>query len=114
MSKVADRTQDLFWEAARADDDLGYPDDVAFIASDAEWAEDVLWRNLLEGRASVLVGEEAELLLTPLPRSAFDRLRGQVPVSVSQRIEGHATPYATRSRLGRHPLREMRELAQAA
>jgi len=40
-------------------------------------------------------------------------LRGQVPVSVVQRVHGHATPYATRSRLGRHPVREMRQLALA-
>jgi hypothetical protein len=51
----------------------------------------------------VLVGEEVELLIVPLRRGLFDRLRGRVPVNVTQRIHGHATPYATVSRLGRHP-----------
>ncbi len=110
MSANLDKTWDLFM-AARGDD-LGYPDDVAFVP-DEEWADEVLWRNLAEGRATVLVGEEIELLLTPLRRSVIDRLRGRVPVNVAHRVHGHATPYATASRLGRHPVRQMRQLAHA-
>ncbi len=59
------------------------------------------------------MGEEIELLLTPLRRGPLDRLRGRVPVNVAHRVHGHATPYATASRLGRHPVRQMRELAHA-
>lgn len=114
MSAISEKTDRLFREAAHSDDDLGYPDDVAFVPADETWAETVLWRNLKEGIPTLLVGEETELLLKPLRRGPIDRLRGQVPVSVSQRIQGHVTPYATVSRLGRHPVREMRELARVA
>jgi len=110
MSANLDKTWDLFM-AARGDD-LGYPDDVAFVP-DEDWADEVLWRNLTEGRATVLVGKEDELLLVPLRRDLIDRLRGRVAVNVAHRVHGHATPYATPSRLGRHPVRQMRELAHA-
>jgi len=80
-------------------------------SSGQEWADEVLWRNLTEGRPTVLVSEEAELLLFPLRRSLIDRLRGHVAVNVAHRSHGHAAPYATASRLGRHPVRQMRELA---
>jgi hypothetical protein len=112
MSAV-DKTWNLFMDASLSDDDLGYPDKVAFVPGDQEWADDVVWRNLTEGRATVLVSDEVELLLTPLPRSLIDRLRGHVPVNVTHRAHGHAAPYATASRLGRHPVRQMRELAHA-
>jgi hypothetical protein len=72
--------------------------------SDEEWTDDVLWRNLIEGQATVLVGEDTELLLVPLRRGVIDRLRGRVPVSVAPRTHGHASSYATLSRLGRHPV----------
>jgi len=114
MSTITDRTDKLFMEASLSDDDLGYPAEVAFVPADEEWADEVLWRTLIEGRPTVLVGEEIELLLTPLRRGPIDRLRGRVPVNVSHRIHGHATPYATPSRLGRHPVRQMRQLAHAA
>lgn len=113
MSTISEKTDKLFRDAVHSDDDLGYPDDVAFLPGDEDWAEDALWRNLVEGIPTVLVGEGIELLLTPLHRTPLDRLRGQVPVSVAQRVHGHATPYATRSRLGRHPVRQMRQLAHA-
>ncbi len=110
MSANLDKTWDLFM-AARGDDP-GYPDDVAFVP-DEEWADEVVWRNLAEGRATVLVSAEDELLLVPLHRSLIDRLRGRVAVNVAHRVHGRATPYATPSRLGRHPVRQMRELAHA-
>jgi hypothetical protein len=113
MSTINEKTDKLFLDATLSNQTLGYPDDVAFLPSNEDWTDDALWRNLTEGIPTVLVSEETELLLTPLRRSPLDRLRGQVPVSVVQRVHGHATPYATRSRLGRHPVREMRQLALA-
>jgi hypothetical protein len=112
MSAV-DKTWGLFMAASLSDDDLGYPDKVAFVPGDQEWADEVVWRNLTEGRATVLVNDDAELLLVPLRRSLVDRLRGHVAVNVAHRAHGHAAPYATASRLGRHPVRQMRELAHA-
>lgn len=113
MSVISEKTDKLFLDATLSDQTLGYPDDVAFLPGDEDWTEEALWRNLTEGIPTVLVGEDVELLLAPLHRTPLDRLRGQVPVSVAQRVHGHATPYATRSRLGRHPMREMRQLALA-
>lgn len=110
---ATEKTQELFRNAVYNDDDLGYPADVEFLPADTPWAESALASNLREGMATVLVGEDVELLLIPLRRSPIDRLRGRVPVSVSQRAHGQPTPYATRSRLGRRPLAEMRRLAHA-
>lgn len=73
----------------------------------------MLWRNLTEGHPTVLVSEDAELLLLPRPRSLVDRLRGYVVVNVAHRTHGHASPYAIAGRLGCHPVRQMRELAHA-
>lgn len=113
MSAIRDKTDRLFMQASLSDDDFGYPNHVAFIPGDEEWTEEVLWRALTEGIATVLVGEEVELLVTPLRRRPLDRLRGRVRVNVAHRVEGHATPYATTSSFGRHPLRQMRQLAHA-
>lgn len=113
MSTISEKTDRLFMAANRSDETLGYPDDVAFVPGDEEWAEDVLWRNLTEGMPTVLVGKEIELLLTPLPRGPLDKLRGRVRVNVAHRVHGHATPYVTASSFGRHPLRQMRSLAHA-
>lgn len=113
MSEITNKTDELFMAASRSDDDLGYPADVAFVPSDEEWTDDVLWRNLIEGQATVLVGEDTELLLVPLRRGVIDRLTGRVPVSVAPRTHGHPSSYATLSRLGRHPVRQMRALAHA-
>jgi hypothetical protein len=113
VSTTSEKTDELFMAASRSDNDLGYPADVEFVPADEEWADEVVWHNLTEGQATVLVGEEIELLLTPLRRGPLDRLRGRVPVNVSHRVHGHATPYATPSRLGRHPVRQMRQLAHA-
>jgi hypothetical protein len=109
MSTVTDKSWDVFMTASLSDDDLGYPDKVAFVPGDQEWADDVVWRNLVGGRPTVIVGEESELLLVPTRRSLIDKLRGRVAVNVGQRVNGHAPTYMTASRLGRHPLREMRE-----
>lgn len=113
MSTIGEKTDRLFMDATLRDDALGYPDDVAFLPGDEDWAEDVLWRNLVGGVPTVLVGAEVELLLTPRRRGPLDRLRGRVRVNVAHRVHGHATPYVTVSSLGRHPLSQMRRLAHA-
>lgn len=113
MSAVTDKTWDVFRAASFNDDDLGYPDDVEFVPGDQEWADDVVWSNLAQGLATVVVNEESELLLLPRRRSVLDKLRGRVAVTVGHRVNGHAPAYMTSSRLGRHPLREMRELSLA-
>jgi hypothetical protein len=114
MSTVTDKSWDVFMTASLSDDDLGYPDKVAFVPGDQEWADDVVWRNLADGRPTVIVGEESDLLLVPTRRNLIDKLRGRVAVNVGQRVNGHAPAYMTASRLGRHPLREMRERTCAA
>ncbi len=98
MSTITEKTNRLFAAATHSDETLGYPDDVEFVPADEEWADDVLWRNLIEGQATVLVSEETELLLIPLRRGPIDRLRGRVPVNVAQRAT--ATPRRTRPRVG--------------
>jgi hypothetical protein len=99
MSAGYDKTWDLFMAASLSDDDLGYPDEVEFIPGDEEWADEVLWRNLTEGHPTVLVSEDAELLLLPRPRSLIDRLRGHVVVNVAHRAPTD-TPRPTRLRAG--------------
>jgi hypothetical protein len=114
MSTIDKKTDELFMAANHSDESLGYPDDVEFVPGDKDWADDVVWRNLAhEGRATVIVDQETELLLIPLPRRLVDRLRGSVRVRVTHRPHGHVAAYATSSTLGRHPVREMRELAHA-
>jgi hypothetical protein len=108
---TAEKTDELFMAATLSDDDLGYPNEVEFVPGDEEWSDGVVWRNLTEGRPIVLVGEEGELLLIPRPRSPIDLLLGRVPVRVTQRVNGRPGPFVTASRLGRHPVRQMRELA---
>jgi hypothetical protein len=113
MSTIDKKTDKLFMAATLSEESLGYPDDVEFVPADQEWADDVVWRNLVEGHPTVLVDEETELLLIPLPRRPIDRLRGCVRVRVTHRPHGHIAAYATSSTLGRHPVREMRALAHA-
>jgi hypothetical protein len=113
MSTIDKKTDKLFMAATLSEESLGYPDDVEFVPGDQEWADDVVWRNLIEGHPTVLVGEETELLLVPMRRGLIDKLRRRVTVNVGHRVHGHATPYVTSSTLGRHPVREMRALAHA-
>jgi hypothetical protein len=113
MSTISEKTNELFMASSLSDDDLGYPNEVSFVPGDEEWADDVVWRNLIEGHPAVLVDEGTELLLIPLPRRPIDRLRGCVRVRVTHRPHGHIAAYATSSTLGRHPVREMRALAHA-
>lgn len=113
MNTISEKTNELFMASSLSEESLGYPDDVEFVPADQEWADDVVWRNLIEGHPTVLVDEETELLLIPLPRRPIDRLRGCVRVRVTHRPHGHIAAYATSSTLGRHPVREMRALAAA-
>lgn len=109
MSTISDKTDELFMAATLSDDDLGYPNGVEFVPGDEEWTDDAVWRKLAEGRPTVLVGEQDEILLVPLRRSLVDKLRGRVTVNIGHRVHGRMSPYITASRLGRHPVREMLE-----
>ncbi len=109
MSTISDKTDELFMAATLSDSDLGYPNGVEFVPGDEEWADDAVWRKLAEGRPTVVVGEQDEVLLVPMRRSLVDKLRGRVAVNIGHRVHGQMSPYITASRLGRHPVREMLE-----
>ena len=49
MSTISEKTNELFMASSLSDDDLGYPSEVSFVPGDQEWADDVVWRNLIEG-----------------------------------------------------------------
>ncbi len=114
MTAIENKTSRLFKVAWESDDDLGYPNHVSFVAGDQEWAESTIATQLTEGTATVVVGADSELLLIPERPGPVDRLLRRVPVTVSVRIDGRPTPYAARTRLGRHPLAEMSGLAGQA
>lgn len=87
---ATDQANRLFMEASLADETLGYPDRVSFVASDNPHREDIVWRNLSEDRPTVIVDEDAlEIMLVPVGRSFplawLDRARGRVVVRVSWR-----------------------------
>jgi hypothetical protein len=65
MSTISEKIDELFRDAVHGED-AGYPNGVEFVPADEEWAERVLWRNLIEGTPTVLVSEDAEVLLMPL------------------------------------------------
>jgi len=91
-----------FIDAAKADEDYGYPHGAAFIAADdPERAAGVLWSYLQEGRPTVLVKEDrAEMLILPVRLSLYrrlaDRLRGRLPVEVACR------PYPMTAEMAAH------------
>jgi hypothetical protein len=89
MTIIRRKTDELFLAATLRDESLGYR------------------------RPTVIVDDETELLLIPLPRRLIDRLRGCVRLRVTHRPHGHIAFYATASTLGRHSVREMRDLAHA-
>jgi hypothetical protein len=113
MSTASERTHELFVAATLSDDDFGYPNGVEFVPGDQEWSDDVVWDNLTARRTTLLVGEVGELLLFPRRRSMIDRLRKRVTVTVAFRVNGRPGEFAVASRLGHHPVREMRERACA-
>jgi hypothetical protein len=110
-STTQERAWACFESAVTDDDDHGYPDHVAFVPGDEEWADGVVWAHLSEGRPTVIVSDQTEMLLVPAPRSLRDRLAGQVRVVVKQRAHGFVGPYATSSTLGHYPVQQMRKLA---
>lgn len=110
--RTDERIQALLLDAALRDDPA-LPDDLALVPADERWSDDVVYRQLLAGRPTLMVGADLELMLIPRRRSLIDRLRGGVRVRVSQRSPGMTARVATSTRLGRHPVSEMRRLAGA-
>lgn len=109
-----DRADELFWDAATALGDDGYPASVTFVPADQDWADEAVWRVLtLDVEPVILVSDLVEFLLMPKRPSLLDRLRGRVRVTVAYRVHGRPVPYATASRLGRHPVQQMRAAADA-
>jgi hypothetical protein len=68
--------------------DLACLHKVASVPGDQEWADNVVWRNLTESRATILVSDEIEWLLAPLPRSLIHRPRADF----LPRLPGAAPP----------------------
>jgi hypothetical protein len=111
MSTISDKTDEMFMAATLSDDDLGYPNGVEFVPGDEDWADEAVWRKLADGHPTLLVDAESELLLVPMQRSLLDRIRGRVAVNFGQCVNGRAPTHMTISHVGRHPLREIRELS---
>jgi hypothetical protein len=86
MSTASKRTHELFVAATLSDDDLGYPNGVEFAPDEEAWTDEVVWRNLLDGRPTLLVGPNSELLLGPRRRGVLDRLRKRVIARVAFRV----------------------------
>jgi len=94
MTTATVRAGELLTRAALSEEDLGYPDGVAFLAVDVEDWRDLLWNNVVEGKPTVLVDEDAnEMLfaptLRPLPLQLLDQLRGKRMVAVGWRSNLH-------------------------
>ena len=111
-------TYELFMQSALSDDDLGYPNKVAFVPAEEEWADEVIWRNLTSGTPTVIVVNGFEVLLQPDPPDGvaafWDRLRGRRRVVLKFRscdADRNGRGLGTRTSVGSHPLRELRELA---
>ena len=99
MSTISEKTNELFMASSLSDDDLGYPSEVSFVPGDQEWADDVVWRNLIEGHPTVLVDEETELLLIPPPDRPVawmrPRARHPPPPRAHRRIRDLQHPWAS-------------------
>lgn len=94
MTTATVRAGELLTRAALSEEDLGYPDGVAFLAVDVEEWRDLLWNNVVEGKPTVLVDEDAnEMLFAPMPRplplQLLDQLRGKRMVAVGWRSNLH-------------------------
>ncbi len=111
MATPSERTHDLFVAATLSNDDLGYPNGVEFVPDEEPWTDEVVWRNLLDGRPTLLVGRESELLLVSRRRGVLDGVRKRVPVRVAFRVDGRPGEFAVECHIGRYPVREMRERA---
>ncbi len=85
MSAINEKTSKLFKAAWESDDDLGYPNGVEFVPADEEWADEVVWRNLSEGRANACGRRGDRALPTP----------GHVPCSTACATASRSTsPHA--------------------
>lgn len=102
-----------FIDAATSDPDPGYPHGAAFIPWERSARTDrLLWRYLSEGRTAILVANSAELalLIEPLSRGAFTRLRAKlmrrigVAVSCRDRKTSSRSPAPIRLEIGRHAI----------
>lgn len=119
MSAISDTTFKLFMEASLADEDLNYPAKVSFVSADLPDADAIVWRNLhAAGTATVIItGDDTEIMLVPCPRPGLrgwvDHIRGTVMVQVMWRHHKFA-PYSVRTRMGKHPLADMRRPAVCA
>lgn len=94
MSTATDNAWTLLQRATLADDDLGYPNGVEFLALDLDDWHEILWESLQEGRPTVLVDENAhEVLLEPARRPLIlhwlDRLQGKRWVRIAWRSNNH-------------------------
>ncbi len=106
-------TLSAFIEAATSDADPGYPRGAAFIPWERSARTDrLLWRYLREGRVAILVASRAELelLIEPLSRGVFARLRAKlmrrigVGVSYRDRKTSSRSPEPVRLEIGRHAI----------
>lgn len=111
-------THDLFVQSVLSDEDLGYPSKVAFVPAEKEWADEVIWRNITEGTPTVIVANGFEVLVQPDPpdrlAAYWGRLRGRRRVVLKFRpcdADRNGRGLGTRTSVGHHPLRELRELA---
>ena len=108
MSNATGHADALFKRAALSDDDLGYPDNITFLAEDLDGCDDLLWDTLKDGNATVLVmGDGVEVLIVPepalLPFRLIDDFRGRVRVRMMWRHGRRATP-ALHGRMDRREL----------
>ena len=106
-------TLSAFIEAATSDADPGYPRGAAFIPWERSARTDrLLWRYLREGRVAILLASRAELelLIEPLSRGVFARLRAKlmrrigVGVSYRDRKTSSRSPEPVRLEIGRHAI----------
>lgn len=109
MSTATDHTWDLFTKSAIDDGDRGYPDGVAFVSRDNDNLQMLLWKNLSNGRPTIVVDEDAlEIRLDPIEQRPFftwlDRRLGRVKVTVMWRHSGASHAYRVPSSIRRRDI----------
>jgi hypothetical protein len=109
MTTAAEHANNLFKRAALGDEDLGYPEQVAFLAEDMDGALAVFDANMWSGTPTVVVSSRGgEMIVIPMPRrgllGAYDRVRGRVHVRVATRgdLRSEIEVYGTVRAHGRH------------
>lgn len=92
---TADPTFEIFLSSVLTDENWSYPDDSTFVsAAQSEWLNsgDIL-RHLQQGRAVVIVDDDLEVLMRPLPRRwlvrLHDRFRKRATVGMRYRHHDH-------------------------